>query len=374
MKKPKELALIPYLLAKGHFEEVERLVRIALGKRAVDEGEGLKLLVKLLALQAEMYKHMGVWCLALANYIDCVDLMGSLMGFDYPATLQAVDLVTSCMRKMQRPDLAAAYVTALCEEIETETMKSFRGEFVENVKRQDRRNVQQYLATQRLWTEQLRVRMPARNRLEQRLHSVVGMGGFYALLTAQDGFSVAAREVFYAYCQHLHPQLAQYVRFVDYCFRLRCCDDPEVYRFMVQHMIQKQLARRLTPTSDVARLYRQLTDRQHIDLVIDFLKFGAQPTVQVFDALLQHTLEHLLPLYRVFLLFAPEGRILRDNRVDIVAEAYHVAAVIVQTAVRRKLLNPGRVRKARQQRDERLRQKEEAERQRKLNRQRRKQM
>lgn len=137
-KKPKELALLPFLVAKGHYEEAERTLRIALGKRAVDEGEGLKILISLLTLQAEMYKSMGIWPLALAIYFDCVDLNASVVGYNDPATLASVVLLVACLRKMQCVHLAGKYIKALCKMVETECMKSMRAEIVEKIKKQDR--------------------------------------------------------------------------------------------------------------------------------------------------------------------------------------------------------------------------------------------
>jgi hypothetical protein len=99
---------------------------------------------------------------------------------------------------------------------------------------------------------------------------------------------------------------------------------------------QKQLAKSLISESEVARLYRTVTAKNHIDMVIDFLNFGVQPSVAVFDAMLQIALEKLLKVYRRFLLFEPAGSMLREQRVDIIAEAYDVSALIIQTAVRRR--------------------------------------
>lgn len=137
-KKPKELALLPFLIAKGHFEEAERTLRIALGKQAVDEGEGLKILVTLLTLQAEMYKGMGLWPLALAIYFDCVDMNASLMGFNDPATLASMVLLVACLRKMQCVQLAGKYIKAFCQMVEGETLKSIRVEMVGKIKKEDR--------------------------------------------------------------------------------------------------------------------------------------------------------------------------------------------------------------------------------------------
>lgn len=109
-----------------------------------------------------------------------------------------------------------------------------------------------------------------------------------------------------------------------------------MYKYLIQNVTQKQLAKSLVAQSEVARLYRVVTSKNHIDLVIDFLNYGVQPSVAVFDALLKIALEKLLKVYRIFLLFDPAGALLREQRVDIIAEAYEVSALMVQCALRRK--------------------------------------
>lgn len=89
--------------------------------------------------------------------------------------------------------------------------------------------VKEFLSHNSVWTEQLKPRVPARNPLQRRFQSVVGMGGFYSLLTAQDGFSVVARVSFYQFCEDIDAAtLGKFARFVESCFRLRLCDEPQV--------------------------------------------------------------------------------------------------------------------------------------------------
>lgn len=111
----------------------------------------------------------------------------------------------------------------------------------------------------------------------------------------------------------------------------------QMYKYLIQHVTQKQLAKSLVSESEVARLYRTVTSKNHVDLVIDFLNFGVQPSVAVFDALLRIAIEKLFKVYRIFLLFDPAGSILREQQVEVIAEAYDVSALIIQTALRRKL-------------------------------------
>lgn len=89
--------------------------------------------------------------------------------------------------------------------------------------------MKEFLNHNSVWTEQLKPHVPARNPLQRRFQSVVGMGGFYSLLTAQDGFSVVARVAFYQFCEDIDATtLGKFARFVESCFRLRLCDEPQV--------------------------------------------------------------------------------------------------------------------------------------------------
>jgi hypothetical protein len=137
-KKPREMTLLPYLIAKGHFEEAERMVRIAIGKQAVDEGEGMYLLLKVLGLQADMYKMMGLWPLAMAIYIDIAELTASLLGLSDNVTFKALTLVSSCFRKMQQPKLAEDYMKHCIEQLGYNLKKSSKDNMIERLQRLNR--------------------------------------------------------------------------------------------------------------------------------------------------------------------------------------------------------------------------------------------
>lgn len=138
LKKPKEMALLPYLIAKGHFEEAERVVRITLGKQAVDEGEGMYLLLKILALQADMYKMMGLWPLAMAIYVDVTELTSSLLGLSDNVTFKALTLVSSCFRKMQKPKLADEYMKHCIDQLGYNLKKSAKDDMIERLQKLNR--------------------------------------------------------------------------------------------------------------------------------------------------------------------------------------------------------------------------------------------
>jgi hypothetical protein len=89
--------------------------------------------------------------------------------------------------------------------------------------------VKEFLSHNAIWTEHLKPEVEARNPLQRRFQSVVGMGGFYSLLTAQDGYSVVARISFFKFCEDADMKtLGVFAHFVDFCFRLRLCDEPQV--------------------------------------------------------------------------------------------------------------------------------------------------
>jgi hypothetical protein len=89
--------------------------------------------------------------------------------------------------------------------------------------------VKSFLVLNAIWTRQLKPQVKICNPLQRRFQSVVGMGGFYSLLTAQDGYSVVARMCFYQYCHDLDSRtLGEFALFVDFCFRLRVCEDNQV--------------------------------------------------------------------------------------------------------------------------------------------------
>lgn len=138
LKKPREMTLLPYLISKGHFEEAERVVRIALGKQAVDEGEGMYLLLKILGLQADMYKMMGLWALAMAIYVDVAELTASLLGLSDNVTFKALTLVSSCFRKMQQPKLAEDFMKHCIEQLGQNLKKSAKENMIERLQKLNR--------------------------------------------------------------------------------------------------------------------------------------------------------------------------------------------------------------------------------------------
>ena len=340
-QRPAEVLLLPFLVSRGHFEEVERTVRVAISRSNVDEGEGMLTLLKILHVQADMYKMMGLWPLALAIYLDCVDLTAGIVGFDDPGTINATVCVSSCLRKMHMPADAKTFIQNFNFRLEEETFgqRTFRASKL--ILEADRRFKKEFMKADQIWTRLVapdRPEPPAPSRtFRQVIWDTVGLGALFRTMTAVDGPGVVGRAAFFDHCDRVDPHcLGKYAQFAAYCFRLRACDSPDIYRHLVQTLIQKHLAKALVRTSDVARLYRQVTPPEHIQAVLAFLKQGISVTVEVFDDMLFHALRVLVPAYKIFFLRLG-GAGMREIRTDAAALGMHSLCIVVQLAWRCKL-------------------------------------
>jgi hypothetical protein len=118
--------------------QVERTLRIVIGYQSIDEGQGLLLLLKVLHMQAEMYKQMGLWPLALGLYLDCADMYVGLMGIGDAGTIAAFGLVVSCLRKMQCNEQASEYLASLCGKLRKDVMGPEKKAAIGNIIAYDR--------------------------------------------------------------------------------------------------------------------------------------------------------------------------------------------------------------------------------------------
>lgn len=339
LKKPRELTLLPYLISKGHFDEAERTIRITLGKQAVDEGEGMYLLLKILALTADMYKMMGLWAFAVAIYADLADLTTKLLGLSDPVTFKALGFVMSCYRKMQYPKLAEEYMQSCIEKMGMQLRKTAKDQMIDRLKFLNKKNTKTFLQQNNVWVEKIQPQVTKlRNRrIRMQFFEVLGMGGLYSLLTAETAVMLVARRAFYTHCvQYETAVVANYANFIDYAFRIRVCDDDEIYRYFIQTLIQKYLAKSLVGTSELAKKFRQITPADKIEAVIDFLHNGVPLDIRVFDDIVYHALHVLVGAYRRFLCHSDGGKVLRDNALEVMAIATNLAATMIQCLFRKR--------------------------------------
>lgn len=339
-RRPPEILLLPFLISRGHFEEVERTVRIAVSQKSVDEGEGMLMLLKIFHVQADMYKLMGLFPLALAVYLDSVDLAATLLGFGDPGTSASAVCVSSCLRKMHLPALAKTWMANLGHRLEEETFSNNTFAASKLILEGDRRFKKAYMKMEEIWTKFVSPDRPPAWQLrshKQTIWDTVGLGSLYRCMTAVDGPGVVGRAAFVLHCDRVDPQgLGRFANFVALCFRLRVCDSVEIFRHLVQTLIQKQLAKSLVKSSDVARLYRQVTPPERLHAVLLFLKEGVSVGPEVFDDMLFHCLKVLVPAFMIFYL-RHGGAGIKDVYIDNTAQAMHSLAIVVQQVWRCKL-------------------------------------
>ena len=145
---------------------------------------------------------------------------------------------------------------------------------------------------------------PSRN-YNATLYRIVGVPGIYSMYQSRDGCNTVARLAFEQYCVCSDPDgLGKHAQFVTLCFRLRDCIDDDYFRGLVQIMVQKYLAKSLVDTclSGIAKAYREVTSEEHVKSVSNFMHYGVPLTVEVFDAILLHSLHQLQGQYLLFYL------------------------------------------------------------------------
>ena len=102
------------------------------------------------------------------------------------------------------------------------------------------------------------------------------------------------------------------VAFLDVYFTIYQVEDPVVYRYLLQHLWRHYLAKSVSHQSPLPRWFRELTPRAHIMEIAFFFRFGKELSLSVFDPLVMHLMERVLPCYRRFFLHAPAGDSYRE--------------------------------------------------------------
>jgi hypothetical protein len=204
----------------------------------------------------------------------------------------------------------------------------------------------------------------SKSSIHRRYYETLDIGGFYSFLTSEAAVFVIARKMFFLFCQSQEcPQreLVHYFsHFLDYSFRMRVTDEEDVYRFLVQYVIQKCLSKTMVATSPLAKLFREITPAESIQSIVAFINQGKPLDIRVFDEILFYCLQLLTPIYRFFLYHSVMSQVLHDQSVDLIAEGCDVAVVLIQCLVRKRLAWK-KVDQKRRQREEERRKKQEDE-------------
>jgi hypothetical protein len=127
---PRDLVMLPHMIAKGNYDMAENILRIAISKPDFHEDEGILYLSNLIHLQAEMYKIQGYWVLALGLLMDAVDWKITRLGFDHSSTIQGYTVVASCLRSMGWVNQADTYMKSIINELNGHMQNDRKSEIV----------------------------------------------------------------------------------------------------------------------------------------------------------------------------------------------------------------------------------------------------
>jgi len=334
----KELAIVPFLICKGHFEEAERLIRAGMDNEIVNEGEGLGNLIKLLALQAELYKHMGLWPLALANYLDCVDLTASLLGFEDDATIAMIELVTNTFRKMHCANAAKEYITAICLKLDRYSLDKKKVQVSVKIKEEDKKQIKNVLVADAIWTHCIKKEIP-RGYLARETFMLHGLGGLFNIMNAVEGHAIAVKKGFITHCIDKDPDgLGNFASYASLCFRLKANNNSDINKHLIHTIVQKFVSKTLYKTNNVAKLYHDNTPSEEIKAVNTFMNFGIPVGVDIFDVSLTISMNKLVAEFKKYF-YSRGGYIVRQYCPDIASQTHNVNALQIQTAWRRYAAN-----------------------------------
>ena len=152
----------------------------------------------------------------------------------------------------------------------------------------------------------------------------------------RDGYSTVAKYAFETYCVRLDPEhYGKYAQFANLCLRLRDAIDEDLFRQLVQIIVQKYLARSLvdSKTCAIARVYREVTPEEDMKKVSAFMHHGVPITAEIFDAILLHCLQELAPQYLLF--YLRDGAAgYRNNNIKRTAAAFNALVTRLQVYAR----------------------------------------
>jgi hypothetical protein len=290
---------------------------------------------EVLALQAEMYRLMGLWPLALALHLDVADLLAMELGHDDAITRAAVCRVMFCLQQMQREDVGRGYITTLTTRLKGGLIAR-RAEIAGDLLTFYRLENKRLLQLDSLARHVDYLRPIGRN--SRTLFYIDGLGGLLNLLTLPAGFPIVCRLSFLAYCHtRVEVRICQLADFCILTLKLRSCQSPALQRTLNQQLIAKFLSKSLAAAgADISRRYAGMDPQSELCRAIrGFSKHGRLFGYEVFIGLLLWAMKQLLPAYKGFLYSPIEGYLWRVNWLDAEAQAYYLNASLIQHAFRR---------------------------------------
>lgn len=166
-----------------------------------------------------------------------------------------------------------------------------------------------------------------------------GLGALFNLFVASDGYAIVARAMFIDHCLEKDRNgLGRFAEFAWNCFKLRICDNEHIFNHLVRHLFQRQLAKRLMHTSELARAYHEETPDAEKNAVEEYISLGYHIGPMVFDTTLRTALLALTREFKNFF-YSEKGLILREHFMDAEAVAADVNATMIQNIFRIRIAN-----------------------------------
>lgn len=235
--QPSEIPLLHVLLSNRNFEEVERVCRICVALEEYGGEDGVMYVVTLGMLQAEMYKMLGLWVLALAVYVDATDLLVTRLGFDDRLCISAFCNIDMIFRRLEMPAAGKLYISSLVARIKKHT-------FSDNTRKNE--SIDAILArySHVLRRDQILVSFKAdmekvytHDRELWRIgNQVYGIGSLIKLMSSTSPQAIVAKEYFIDFCEakmcykddENNGSYFSFVKFCDECLKLWNCTVEEV--------------------------------------------------------------------------------------------------------------------------------------------------
>lgn len=344
--KPKEIQMLAYLLFKGQYEDAERTIRIALNKVSINEGEGLLYTCQLMCMQADMYKLLGLYVLALSIYIDLVDMACVLVGMSNSIAQRAFKLLLVNYYRFHLSEEADKYHTHYVDKMNNELRSQPSKDEITKALKQSRRVAQnETLEANAVYINLIKPHLDSASTIRSKFQTVLGIAAVYTLYSSQQPHILSLRKAFLAHCQGVFLEFAE---FVDICFQLRLCDDEEVKRLFVQHILHKHLSQdslllrtlRIqsdspSPEGKQTKKQRKHNSHTNSDLIVaikQYLSHGRIFPVQLLDTILHAAMKKLTPCYANFFMHHADHS---HEEVEIlVAEAVDISVTLIQCRIR----------------------------------------
>lgn len=346
---PQELALVPFLIAKGQYDEVERLLRVTMCLEDILGEAGAVHTVQVLFLQADMYMLLDLFPLAFGLYLDSVDILASSLGMDDARFVEGVYKLLCCARKMGIPPGYLSDYTVSMSELLQSSMISAKQAMVDDIDKMEMRSESNQALVEEVFVvlREYDAKLHSNSEYRRMISSIRGLVSFVNVLESPNGLASAARVMFVHYCctaalpegKSRAQTIGPIAQFVAACCKIRQCQDPEVYRFLIQNLLQKYLSKHENIIESILPDSESTVRNVRTFVTEKLEKKGKPPGIQEFDSLFLKCVLYLYEIYPAFLRSSVEiKKLVVDDFLEAEAEYAYVSAVTIQTFWRQKYM------------------------------------